>query len=159
MIGPSIQRILVPVDFSACSGDAFRLAGSLADALGASIEVLHVIDVGARRLGSAEPPERNDSATARESLRQFLAAAGGGGPVPSGRVETGEPREVIVSLAKDEGFDLIVMGTHGRTGRSHTFVGSVAESVVRTSPRPVLTVREGAFEGEGRVQPSAPDVS
>jgi nucleotide-binding universal stress UspA family protein len=47
-------------------------------------------------------------------------------------------------LGRDEGFDLIVMGTLGRTGRPLALVGSVAESVVRTSPRPVLTVREDA---------------
>lgn len=63
------------------------------------------------------------------------------------RIEHGEPHERIVSLARDEGFDLIVMGTVGRTGRPLALAGSVAESVVRTSARPVLTVREAAKAG------------
>jgi nucleotide-binding universal stress UspA family protein len=47
----------------------------------------------------------------------------------------------IVRFAKDEGYDLIVMGTHGRTGLGHVMLGSVAEKVLRTAPCPVLTVR------------------
>jgi nucleotide-binding universal stress UspA family protein len=57
-------------------------------------------------------------------------------------IEHGEAHDRIVSLARDEDFDLIVMGTLGRTGRPLALVGSVAESVVRTSTRPVLTVRK-----------------
>jgi nucleotide-binding universal stress UspA family protein len=60
------------------------------------------------------------------------------------RIEHGDPYDRIVSLATDEDFDLIVIGTHGRTGRLQALIGSVAESVVRTSPTPVLTVREAA---------------
>ena len=63
------------------------------------------------------------------------------------RIEHGEPHDRIVSLARDEGFDLIVMGTVGRTGRPLALAGSVAESVVRTSPQPVLTVRDAPKAG------------
>ena len=77
-------------------------------------------------------------------LRDFVGALGSGSVPITERLEQGEPQERIVTLARDEGFDLIVMGTLGRTGRPLTLVGSVADSVVRTSPRPVLTVREVA---------------
>ena len=140
-----VQRILVPVDFSTSSGDALRLAKSLASALGASIEVLHVMDPSDTMLDRiADRPSGGDAASARGLLHDFVAALGSGTVPMTERMEQGEPHERIVTLARDEGFDLIVMGTIGRTGRPLALVGSVADSVVRTSPRPVLTVREVA---------------
>ena len=64
-----------------------------------------------------------------------------GAPRVSTRVAQGVPWDHIVHMAKDEGFDLIVMGTHGRTGLSHALLGSVAEKVVRHAPSAVLVVR------------------
>ena len=140
-----VQRILVPVDFSTSSGDALRVAQSLASALGASIEVLHVMDPSDTMLDRiAARPSGGDPAAARGLLHDFVAALGSGSVPTTERMEQGEPQERIVTLARDEGFDLIVMGTLGRTGRPLALVGSVADSVVRTSPRPVLTVREVA---------------
>lgn len=140
--GP-VRRILVPVDFSASSADALRFAYSLANALGASIEVLHVMDPSATMLHrAADPLSGGDAAAARALLRDFVAEVASGSVPITERIEDGEPQDRIVSLARDEGFDLIVMATLGRTGRPLALVGSVAESVVRTSPRPVLTVRE-----------------
>jgi nucleotide-binding universal stress UspA family protein len=145
MAGSPIRRILVAVDFSSCSGDALRLARALAAPLGASLEVVHVIEPATRKLGGGASEATGDPGAARDRLHQFLASAGGGDGAPATeRVESGDVRERIVSIAEQDGFDLIVMGTHGRTGRPHAFVGSVAESVVRTSARPVLTVREVA---------------
>jgi nucleotide-binding universal stress UspA family protein len=92
----------------------------------------------------ADRPSGGDPAAARGLLRDFVAALGSGSVPMTERLEQGEPQERIVTLARDEGFDLIVMGTIGRTGRPLSLVGSVADSVVRTSPRPVLTVREAA---------------
>ena len=57
------------------------------------------------------------------------------------RVEAGEPSDTILQIAKDGGADLIVMGTHGRTGLSRLLIGSVAEAVLRRSTCPVLTLR------------------
>ena len=137
-----VRRILVPVDFSAPSGNALRFAHSLANALGASIEVLHVMDPSDTLLDRvADRPSGGDPAAAQGLLRDFVAAVKSGSVPMTERVEQGEPYDRIVSLASDEGFDLIVMGTQGRTGRPQALVGSVAESVVRMSPRPVLTVR------------------
>ena len=138
-----VRRMLVPVDFSDCSGDALRFAHSLASALGASIEVLHVMDPSGTMLDRvADRRSGGDSSAARALLRDFVAAVGADSVPITERIEEGEPYERIVSVAQDEGFDLIVMGTHGRTGRPLALVGSVAESVVRMSRRPVLIVRE-----------------
>jgi nucleotide-binding universal stress UspA family protein len=125
-----------------------RFARSLAAALGASVEVLHVMEPPTRMLTGSAPPSGADPDAVREQLRRFVTSAEGAGAVPTTeRVENGDVRDCIVSVAEQEGFDLIVMGTQGRTGRPHMLVGSVAESVVRTSPRPVLTVREAAPGG------------
>jgi nucleotide-binding universal stress UspA family protein len=141
-----VRRILVPVDFSPSSGDALRFAYALASALGSSIEVLHVMDPSDTLLDrAADRPSGGDPDTARGLLRDFVAPVASGAVPMTQRIEDGEPHDRIVSLSRDEGFDLIVMGTLGRTGRPQALVGSVAESVVRTSPRPVLTVREGAL--------------
>jgi nucleotide-binding universal stress UspA family protein len=138
----SIRRILVPVDFSASSGEALRFAHALASALGASIEILHVMDPSGTMLDRvADRPSGGDPIAAGGLLSDFAAAVESGAVPMTTRIEQGEPHDRIVSLARDEGFDLIVMGTEGRTGRSRSLAGSVAESVVRTSPRPVLTVR------------------
>jgi len=91
---------------------------------------------------AADRPSGGDPAAARGLLRDFVAAMASGSVATAERIEHGEPHDRIVSLARDEGFDLIVMGTLGRTGRPLALVGSVAESVVRISPVPVLTVRE-----------------
>jgi nucleotide-binding universal stress UspA family protein len=145
MMEGSVRRILVPVDFSTPSGHALRFAYSLASALRASIEVLHVMDPSDTMLDrAADRPSGGDPAAARDLLRDFVAAVASGSVPITQRIEHGEPHDRIVSLGRDEGFDLIVMGTLGRTGRPLALVGSVAESVVRTSPRPVLTVREDA---------------
>jgi nucleotide-binding universal stress UspA family protein len=64
-------------------------------------------------------------------------------------VGVGEPAEEIVRLARDEAVDLIVMGTHGRSGFRHVLLGSVAETVLRTAPCPVFTVKAAASPAEG----------
>jgi nucleotide-binding universal stress UspA family protein len=106
-----------------------------------AVEVLHVIEPSARALGGTTQAP-SDPAAAREQLRQFIASTlGNDDPQPAERVDTGDVRDRIVTLAEDGGFDLIVMGTHGRTGIKHVLLGSVAEKVVRHAPCPVLAVR------------------
>ena len=146
----SITRILVPVDFSAHSDRAVRYAATLAGQVGASVELLHVVEeftYGAfSEVYVPNVPDMmqeliNNASTRLASLKTTL--------FPHGTdVETaafvGRPAATIVERANTGGFDLIVMGTHGRTGLSHMFMGSVAERVVRTSRCPVLTVRGDA---------------
>jgi nucleotide-binding universal stress UspA family protein len=144
-----LRRILVPVDFSACSRAALDYASFLAQRLGATVDVVHVWDAppylgpevllhipGETRLTLAQFA----GARAQRDLEHFLASVEHPGVV-KGRVETGDPCDTILRLAA-EGYDLIVMGTHGRSGLAHVLLGSVAEKVVRRAPCPVLTIRE-----------------
>jgi nucleotide-binding universal stress UspA family protein len=135
MTTTGIQKLLVPVDFSSCSRAALALACKLGAALGAALDVIFV------RSGSGEEPA--DQSAVEEELRRFVQTV----PESTGLtirrdITTGDPRERIVTLAETGGYDLIILGTHGRTGRARSLAGSVAESVVRTATRPVVTVRE-----------------
>ena len=144
-----IRRILVPVDFSDCSRVALENAGVLAERVGASIDVLYVWDtphyVGPEFLmrepgETGHPLEKAALTQAETQMDDFLSG------IPQRerlrvRFESGKPYETIVKLAGDEHYDVIVMGTHGRTGLPHMLIGSVAEKVVRTAPCPVMTIR------------------
>ena len=157
----SISRILVPVDFSAHSDRALRYAANLAAQVGASVEVLHVVENLYPSVAFSEiyVPDMSDvmQAMINEAARQLALIKAG--MFPDGAdVETsvvvGRPECAIVDRAKAGSFDLIVMGTHGRTGLSHMFMGSVAERVVRTSPCPVLTLHASiAAETSAQARP------
>ena len=135
----AVRRILVPVDLSSCSRAALEFAHSLAGALGASLEVLFAYQPNDGTAFGAK-----EANATRLELHRFIESAELDAAVPvTERVEAGDARERIVTIAEKDGFDLIVIGTHGRTGRTRSLAGSVAESVVRTASRPVLTVREG----------------
>jgi nucleotide-binding universal stress UspA family protein len=145
----SITRILVPVDFSPFSHHALRYAARLAGQVGAAVELLHVVEefsygafseVYVPNIPDMMQEVINDASARLASLKETA--------FPHGTdVETmvfvGRPASAIVDRARAGAFDLIVMGTHGRTGLSHMFMGSVAERVVRTAPCAVLTVRGG----------------
>jgi nucleotide-binding universal stress UspA family protein len=134
MASSPIHRILAPVDLSSCSRNSLEFACKLAATCGASVEVLFVSGA------LAPPPTATNGADASE-LHRFVKSVPGTSGVPlSEHVEAGDARERIVALA--EGFDAIVLGTHGRTGRTRSLAGSIAEGVVRTAPCPVVTVRE-----------------
>ena len=134
----AVRRILVAVDLSSCSRAALEFAYSLGSALGASLEVLFVHQPNDGAAFGAK-----EAKATRQELHRFVEAAEFDASVPvNERVESGDARDQIVKIAESDGFDLIVLGTHGRTGRPHSLAGSVAESVVRTASRPVLTVRE-----------------
>ena len=143
-----IRRILVPTDFSASSDKAADHAAALARDLGGSLVVVFVEGIftyglSGDLMGSTAAiqffEEHRRDATARlERLRERLAKTG----VPVRAVFTqGVPWQAIGDVARRVRADLIVMATHGRTGMSHVFMGSVAEKVVRTAPCPVLTIR------------------
>jgi nucleotide-binding universal stress UspA family protein len=144
-----ITRILVPMDFSGESSRAAEYALSLAAKLGASVELLHVVeDPIASGAWGAEAYVVNVPdliAELEEDAKRRLASIkagydGHGVPIET-CVVTGSPARTIVAMAESEECRLIVMGTHGRSGLSHMLLGSVAERVVRTAPCPVLTMR------------------
>jgi nucleotide-binding universal stress UspA family protein len=136
-----IRTILHPTDFSERSGYAFRLACALARDCGARLLVLHVMPPPLMAYGGGPfpaEPERYEEHL-REKLHQLRPAG------PEVAVEhlmaQGEAAEEILRIASDMSCDLIVMGTHGRTGMGRLLMGSVAEWVLRAAPCPVLTVR------------------
>jgi universal stress protein A len=146
---PQVRRILVPVDFSECSRAAVSYASELAERFDARVDLLHVWIAPAyippeATLGltgsSAQTVSQFAHTHATDQLRQFAEGIPGG-RIAERFVEMGDPARVIVDVARDHSHDLIVIGTHGRTGLSRLMLGSVAEKVVRYAACPVLTVR------------------
>jgi nucleotide-binding universal stress UspA family protein len=143
-----IQTILVPTDFSEGAARALDWARTLAQAFRAAIVVLHVLELPVTwtplgGLGSLPTPLSTESVDQLTSEAQtILETVGGDAPEVTRRLlRKGHPREVILAAVQEVAADAVVMGTHGRRGVSHLFIGSVAEHVVRHSPVPVLTVR------------------
>jgi universal stress protein A len=144
-----IKRILVPTDFSRGSHVALEAAADIAEKFGASIDVLHVwTPPTIVAFDAAIVPTPEDLTALTESLQHSLDRAIASVPLPKDRVEKhlvqGSDWREIVEVANRRGSDLIVVGTHGRTGVSHLLLGSVAEKVVRSAKRAVLTVPLGA---------------
>jgi nucleotide-binding universal stress UspA family protein len=138
-----IRKILVPMDGSPASIAALEEALSLADDLDAAIDVIHVDAPDRFEHGSTTAAEPHAQVVARREMEDALKAAETlAGKRLTRRTVSGEPIHTIVDVAAMEGADLIVMGTHGRVGRLHALVGSVAEGVLRNAPCPVLTVRQ-----------------
>jgi universal stress protein A len=156
----TISRILVPIDFSAQSERALHYATALASRLGASLELLHVVEdpIAAGAWGSETVipnlSELRDEliADAERRLQQYRE------PDEQPRVglriavRMGRTAQTITEYANAAEIDLIVMGTHGRTGVAHLVMGSVAERVLRHASCPVLTVRDIGRAGEPREQ-------
>ena len=94
-------------------------------------------------------------ANAEQQLATLRTSAAALGVTAETSVMTGRPAHAIVEHAKEGGFDLIVMGTHGRTGLSHVVMGSVAERIVRKAPCPVLTVHASEAAGAGKASAAA----
>lgn len=146
------KTILVPVDFSPCSDEAFRVACRMARLCGAALLVLHVIDTSAlaafNRLGllavpsDAAPQRRRLRHHARLKLRQLLESKAAEDVKITRVIVEGAPFVEIAKVARTGNIDLVVIGSYG--GRSGSvdkiFFGSTAEKVVRTAGCPVLTV-------------------
>ena len=132
-----MRRILCPVDFSETSAKAFAYADELAAALGTTIVLAHAFDM----------PKKLDMSgqnnPADESLRERLQAMASSAHSEHVQqvLHAGDPGEVICWLAQECDCDLIVMGTHGRTGLAHLLFGSTAEHVLRHARCPVLGMR------------------
>lgn len=144
--------ILLPTDFSDCSAEAASVARTLAERFGGRVLVLHVLDEPA----AIDPMFRGDvplemlrsrmEQFAQENMDAFLSAHFSGFENFDTALATGIPFREIVRKAREAASDLIVIGTHGRTGVEHVLFGSTAEKVVRMAPCPVLSVRQGGRE-------------
>jgi universal stress protein A len=164
----TFTSILVPVDFSVYATESLLYAASIAKRFFSSLTVLHVISkelelhttrqyLGHRQIpmlgpfsDSLDAPAEAPSAVAIDlheraltALQKFLPPELKG-LQPELLVRVGIPFEQILTTATEKTASLIVMGTHGRSGLSHTVFGSVAERVVRLAPCPVLTVKANA---------------
>ncbi len=166
----NVTKILVPIDYSDHSDRALKWGASLAEKYGAQLLLLHVISRASEDL-SERRAERTDTLLpfALDNPSVYRAPGAQGAVMNVDLVEmaqgdlkdlaiaklnvslsvrptvgVGEPAEEILRVAQDEAVDLIVMGTHGRTGLRHVLVGSVAETVMRMALCPVFTVKAAA---------------
>lgn len=143
----AMRTILYPTDFSTDARPAFEVACALASEGRGRLVVLHVERPPLATLGGTTgvPPLPNeyDGGRLREELQRIRPVRAG--VAVEHRLEYGDPTAVILEVAQEIGADLIVMGTHGRTGLRRLLMGSVAERVVRKAPCPVLTFRSAAM--------------
>jgi nucleotide-binding universal stress UspA family protein len=133
----NIRTILFAADFSACSEDAYQVAAALARDYRARLIVLHIMP-SSEREGHLHSV---DGYRADLESRLCLVYGARRPDRVEYRVQDGEPAAEILQSAREDACDLIVMGTHGRTGVNRLLLGSVAEAVLRQAVCPVLTVR------------------
>lgn len=144
-----LKKVLVATDFGPASESALRYAQALARGFGAELHVLHVVEnlltraIDGYGYAAISPEVQEDVERAGRKQTEALLS-------DEDRLELRAKPSIVTSnsaataiadYARDNGIDLIVMGTHGRAAIAHLFMGSVAERVVRTAPCPVLTVR------------------
>jgi nucleotide-binding universal stress UspA family protein len=149
----SIKNIMCPVDFSDSSDHALRYATALAEAHGANLCLLHVVQPPMATMPS-DPllPEfaadimKEAVEASREQLKKLADDIESDLPNVTTETATGTPFLEIITAARLQDIDLIVVGTHGRTGLAHVMLGSVAERIVRKAPCPVLTVKHPEHE-------------
>ena len=140
------QRIVVATDFSDSSEAAWALAQRVAAAHHSEVVLVHVFvpplvyGEPTAGVGAAEIYEKSER-WVEETLSTWAGSARAQGISVRTLVRTGTAHEEIAALATEERADVLVMGTHGRTGLARVLIGSVAERVIRFAPCPVLTVR------------------
>ncbi len=147
---PAIRRILCPLDFSRFSRHALEQAIALAREFGAEISALHVfahapmgeaVPGGARSVLDPLTLSASRRTALTAELREFTYEVEAGGVVMRVTVDEGDPVATIVNRAAAWPADLIVMGTHGRTGFERLLLGSVTKQVTQYAERTVLVVR------------------
>jgi len=142
------MKILHPTDFSDCAQQAEAAAVDLVGKLGGEIVLLQVlVETVLYGEGILSKPKVQAFYDAQrkwteEALEARATSLRQRGTKASSRVKVGVPFEEIVKIAGEERVDMIVMGTHGRSGLDRLLLGSVAERVIRLAPCPVLTVRQ-----------------
>jgi len=150
----AFQHILLATDLSNASERAFGLATAWARRSAARLTILHVYEVSVRTLAhaSAAVAERTwpGPIRVRQELDRLVTGLRAGGVRADGMIRFGVPAREIAEVARQEGVDLVVTGTHGRRGLARLWYGSVAEQILRWSRAPVLTVpMDGARVQQG----------
>ncbi len=149
-----LKKILCPTDFSENSDHAMKYAITMATLSQAELQLLHVVEpISYPQSTELFEPVVDEidltmkmEAAFQKQMEDQVAALKETYPKISGRVVTGNTFLEIIQAARDEAVDMVVMGTHGRTGLAHVLIGSVAEKVVREAPCPVLTVKHPKHE-------------
>jgi nucleotide-binding universal stress UspA family protein len=140
----TFSKILVATDFSEESDTALQAAIDVARQFNARLEIVHVLEVELEPFGFGALATAADNGVLLNSIDRQLAARADQARRAGVTCETtaleGKPDVEIVRRANDTGADLVVVGTHGRTGLAHVVMGSVAERVVQHARRPVLAV-------------------
>jgi nucleotide-binding universal stress UspA family protein len=145
-----IKRILFPTDFSECSRAALDCASYLARATGARLYILYVDELKDVSVPAIPPVEGGYFYAAawdderREELQEMLTkiVPTVGNIAYEHRLFTGSPTAQILQFVEQQSIDLIVMGSHGRTGFSRLIMGSIAQGVMRSAKCPVLIVKQ-----------------
>ncbi len=150
----NLQRVLFPTDFSELSLQAMKYARNFAETFKAELHVINVVDEAALYWTAVAPnsvpigPSIDElTDIAENEMQKFVQAhlADLKAPMVT-EVLTGRPFMEIIKYARDHAIELIVIGTHGRSGLHHVLLGSVAEKIVRKAPCPVLTIRHPEHE-------------
>ena len=147
-----IRKILCPVDFSEGAEHAMRYAVAFADAYDAELVLLHVVELpflpsySTAGVPDLSLPVEQIQEECQDRLDDMVEEQKQIHPDVEGKVVVGAPFVEIIREAREGDFDLLVVGTHGRTGIKHMLIGSVAEKVVRKAPCPVLTVKHPEHE-------------
>lgn len=144
-----IRTVMMASDFSPASRPAFARAVDLARANRATLLVVHALALVPPTLGGGtylprgtwDRVEEANRAAAQKQIDALVAKARRAGVRATGLIVVGSPHEVIVRAARSRRADVLVLGTHGRTGLPRLLLGSVATRVLTTAPCPVLTVR------------------
>lgn len=151
-----VRNILVATDFSPASRPAIRRAVEMAAASGATLWIAHVAPAAPVSLGGSSLPRMYGEmdhfirADAKKRMQALRKAAERSGARARPLVLSGVPHEAIRRAARAHRADLVVLGTHGRTGVARFLIGSVAARVLMTAPCPVLTVRSRGRSSVGR---------
>jgi len=149
-----LKKIMCPVDFSENSSHALKYALTLAELGEAELLLIHVVEplsypqsatLFEPLIGEVDLTMKLQSAF-EEQLQERVTKLQAEYANVRGKTVTGNTFVQIIQAAREENVDMIVMGTHGRTGLSHVLIGSVAEKVVRGAPCPVLTVKHPEHE-------------
>jgi len=146
------KQIIVPIDGSDCAAQAVDVAATLAKEQGATCTVCMVVDIAqAAALGFATPELVSGWLNTVHDQAETLVAEAAARLIARGvpaktEVVDGHPADAILQVAKKHRGDLIVMGSHGRTGLRRLFLGSVAETVLRSADILVLVVRQAGVK-------------
>jgi len=150
----NLNRVLFPTDFSELSLQALKYARSFAETFKAELHVVHVVDEASLYWTAVAPnsvpvgPSIEELAEVSErEMEKFIQTNLGDLKAPMvTSVMSGRPFMEIIRYSREKAIDLIVVGTHGRSGLHHVLLGSVAEKIVRKAPCPVLTIRHPEHE-------------